>query len=280
MESYRISPYDKEIMQRIITEEATVTDIKKSLSLLIKLMQQHYQKDVILLIDEYDVPIAKASSHQYYPQMLEILKVMMSTALKDNPGLCFAVVTGCLQIAKESIFTGTNNFVSDTISDSRLNEYFGFVQKDVDQVLSDSRFEELADDMKEWYDGYHFGDVDVYCPWDVMNYLRDMQRNPKARPAATGRIPVIMRSSVLLLITLEVTLPRNWKRLLSGGYIIQRVDDNLTYDYLHSSEDNLWSMLYLTGYLTQARENDYNRSRCQKVCNGRKKRFTRKRLLW
>ena len=108
MESSWINSYDKEIMQRIITEEATVTDIKKSLALLIKLMQQHYQKNVILLIDEYDVPIAKASSHQYYPQMLEILKVMMSTALKDNPGLCFAVITGCLQIAKESIFTGTN----------------------------------------------------------------------------------------------------------------------------------------------------------------------------
>ena len=135
-------------MQRIITEEATVTDIKKSLSLLIKLMQQHYQKNVILLIDEYDVPIAKASSHQYYPQMLEILKVMMSTALKDNPGLCFAVVTGCLQIAKESIFTGTNNFVSDTISDSNLNEYFGFTQKDVDKILSEADVEEFGDEMK------------------------------------------------------------------------------------------------------------------------------------
>lgn len=120
-------------------------------------MQQHYQKNVILLIDEYDVPIAKASSHQYYPQMLEILKVMMSTALKDNPGLCFAVVTGCLQIAKESIFTGTNNFVSDTISDSNLNEYFGFTQKDVETILEDANITNQAQNIKKWYDGYQFG---------------------------------------------------------------------------------------------------------------------------
>ena len=256
MESSRISPYDKEIMQRIITEEATVTDIKKSLSLLIKLMQQHYQKNVILLIDEYDVPIAKASSHQYYPQMLEILKVMMSTALKDNPGLCFAVVTGCLQIAKESIFTGTNNLVSDTISDSNLNEYFGFTQKDVDKILSEADVEEFGDEMKKWYDGYHFGEVDVYCPWDVMNYIRDIQRNPKARPASYWKNTSdneIIRSFIDYAGS---NITKKMEALLSGGYIIQRIDENLTYDYLHSSEENLWSILYLTGYLTQARENE------------------------
>lgn len=257
MESSRISPYDKEIMQRIITEEATVTDIKKSLSLLIKLMQQHYQKNVILLIDEYDVPIAKASSHQYYPQMLEILKVMMSTALKDNPGLCFAVVTGCLQIAKESIFTGTNNLVSDTISDSNLNEYFGFTQKDVDKILSEADVEEFGDEMKKWYDGYHFGEVDVYCPWDVMNYIRDIQRNPKARPASYWKNTSdneIIRSFIDYAGS---SITKKLETLLSGGCIVQRIDENLTYDYLHSSEDNLWSILYLTGYLTRARNCDF-----------------------
>lgn len=252
MESSRISPYDKEIMQRIITEEATVTDIKKSLSLLIKLMQQHYQKNVILLIDEYDVPIAKASSHQYYPQMLEILKVMMSTALKDNPGLCFAVVTGCLQIAKESIFTGTNNFVSDTISDSNLNEYFGFTQKDVDKILSEADVEEFGDEMKKWYDGYHFGEVDVYCPWDVMNYLLELQRNPQASPVSYWKNTsdnAIIRSFIDYAGS---SITKKLETLMAGGSILQRVDENLTYDYLHSSEDNLWSLLYLTGYLTKA----------------------------
>lgn len=252
MESSRISPYDKEIMQRIITEEATVTDIKKSLSLLIKLMQQHYQKNVILLIDEYDVPIAKASSHQYYPQMLEILKVMMSTALKDNPGLCFAVVTGCLQIAKESIFTGTNNFVSDTISDSNLNEYFGFTQKDVDKILSEADVEEFGDEMKKWYDGYHFGEVDVYCPWDVMNYLLELQRNPQASPVSYWKNTsdnAIIRSFIDYAGS---SITKKLETLMAAGSIVQRVDENLTYDYLHSSEDNLWSLLYLTGYLTKA----------------------------
>ena len=256
MESSWINSYDKEIMQRIITEEATVTDIKKSLALLIKLMQQHYQKNVILLIDEYDVPIAKASSHQYYPQMLEILKVMMSTALKDNPGLCFAVITGCLQIAKESIFTGTNNFVSDTISDSNLNEYFGFTQKDVDKILMEADAGEYGAEMKKWYDGYHFGEADVYCPWDVMNYIRDIQRNPKARPASYWKNTSdneIIRSFIDYAGS---NITKKMETLLSGGYILQQVDENLTYDYLHSSEDNLWSILYLTGYLTQARKDE------------------------
>ena len=256
MESSWINSYDKEIMQRIITEEATVTDIKKSLALLIKLMQQHYQKNVILLIDEYDVPIAKASSHQYYPQMLEILKVMMSTALKDNPGLCFAVITGCLQIAKESIFTGTKNFVSDTISDSNLNEYFGFTQKDVDKILIEADAGEYGAEMKKWYDGYHFGEADVYCPWDVMNYIRDIQRNPKARPASYWKNTSdneIIRSFIDYAGS---NITKKMETLLSGGYILQQVDENLTYDYLHSSEDNLWSILYLTGYLTQERKDE------------------------
>ena len=158
--------------------------LKTSIVLLMRLMRNHYGKPVILLIDEYDVPIAKASAKGYYPEMLEVIKGLMSTALKDNDALRFAVITGCLRIAKESIFTGTNNFVSDTISSSHLNEYFGFTQADVDQILKDANCLEHAADIKNWYDGYHFGDLDVYCPWDVMNYLRDLQRNPKAKPAS------------------------------------------------------------------------------------------------
>ena len=237
-------------------QSASQQEMKIALLTLMQMMQTHYGKPVILLIDEYDVPIAKASANGYYPEMLEVIKSMMSTALKDNSALRFAVITGCLRIAKESIFTGTNNFVSDTISSSHLNEYFGFTQADVDQILQDADLTEHADAVKAWYDGYHFGDLDVYCPWDVMNYLRDLQRDPKAKPASYWKNTSdnsIIRSFIDYA---GRSISRKLETLLSGGYIIQKIEENLTYDYLHSSEENLWSILYLTGYLTQAREED------------------------
>ena len=255
LDSPRISGYHKEIMDRILRKTAPAEEIKASLLLLTKLMQTHYKKPVILLIDEYDVPIAKASAKGYYAEMLDVVKALMQ-ALKDNDALRFAVVTGCLRIAKESIFTGTNNFVSDTISSSHLNEYFGFTQADVDQILKDADCLEHAADIKNWYDGYHFGDLDVYCPWDVMNYLRDLQRNPKAKPASYWKNTSdnsIIRSFIDYS---GRSISRKLETLLSGGYIIQKIEENLTYDYLHSSEENLWSILYLTGYLTKAREED------------------------
>ena len=237
-------------------QTASLQEVKTSILILMQMMRDHYGKPVILLIDEYDVPIAKASAKGYYPEMLEVIKGLMSTALKDNDALRFAVITGCLRIAKESIFTGTNNFVSDTISSSHLNEYFGFTQADVDQILKDADCLEHAADIKNWYDGYHFGDLDVYCPWDVMNYLRDLQRNPKAKPASYWKNTSdnsIIRSFIDYA---GRSISRKLETLLSGGYILQRIEENLTYDYLHSSEENLWSILYLTGYLTQAREED------------------------
>ena len=170
LESEHVNSFDKKIFERIVGGEASEKEIKGSLLLLTGMMQAHYGKPVILLIDEYDVPVAKANSNGYYQEMQEIMQGLMQ-ALKDNPALRLAVITGCLKIAKESIFTGTNNFVSDTITDSRLNEYFGFVQGEVDQILKDADAQDHADDMKNWYDGYHFGDFDVYCPWDVMNYV-------------------------------------------------------------------------------------------------------------
>ena len=237
-------------------QTASLQEVKTSILILMQMMRDHYGKPVILLIDEYDVPIAKASAKGYYPEMLEVIKGLMSTALKDNDALRFAVITGCLRIAKESIFTGTNNFVSDTISSSHLNEYFGFTQADVDQILKDADCMEHAADIKNWYDGYHFGDLDVYCPWDVMNYLRDLQRNPKAKPASYWKNTSdnsIIRSFIDYA---GRSISRKLETLLSGGYILQRIEENLTYDYLHSSEENLWSILYLTGYLTQVREKD------------------------
>ena len=253
LESDKINPFDKEIITHIMSGDASVKEIKDSLALLTTTMQEYYGKPVILLIDEYDVPIAKASAKGYYAEMLDVVKGLMQ-ALKDNAALRFAVITGCLRIAKESIFTGTNNFVSDTISSSHLNEYFGFTQADVDKILCDADLTDHADAVKAWYDGYHFGDLDVYCPWDVMNYLRDLQRNPKAKPASYWKNTsdnAIIRSFIDYT---EAGITQKLETLLTGGYIVQQIEENLTYDYLHSSEENLWSILYSTGYLTQVRE--------------------------
>lgn len=255
LDSDRVNDYDKRTIKRIAEGEATVKDMKDSLVLLIGAMRQHYNKKVILLMDEYDVPIAKANSHGYCQEMLDVIKGIMQ-ALKDNSALQFAVITGCLKIAKESIFSGTNNFVSDTITDSRLNEYFGFTQEDMAYILRDLDAQEYADKIKNWYDGYHFGDFDVYCPWDVMNYLHDLQRNPQAEPCGYWKNTsdnAIIRS---FIDHAGSTITKKLETLLAGGYIVQRIDEDLTYDYLHSSEDNLWSVLYLTGYLTRVREEE------------------------
>ena len=256
LDSDKIDNTDKDIAKQLARGNASLKDTKGSLMLLTRMMQQHYGKPVILLIDEYDVPVAKANNNGYYNEMLDVMKGLMQ-ALKDNQALRFAVVTGCLKIAKESIFTGTNNFVSDTITNSRLSEYFGFVQSEVDQLLKDADLTEQAENIKKWYDGYHFGDFDVYCPWDVMNYMLELQRDPKAKPISYWKNTsdnAIIRSFIDYAGS---TITKKLETLMAGGCIVQRVDENLTYDYLHSSEDNLWSTLYLTGYLTKASEEDY-----------------------
>lgn len=247
---------EKDIFSRLRSQTASITDIKGSIVTIMNMMQSYYEKPVILLIDEYDVPIAKASNNGYYKEMLEVIKGMLSTALKDNSSLKFAVITGCLKIAKESIFTETNNFVSDTISSTRYNEYYGFTQQDVDKLLADAEIEEKADLIKEWYDGYNFGEFEVYCPWDVMNYLRDLQNDLNARPVSYWKNTsdnAIIRSFIDYT---GAAIRKKLEVLIAGGSICQKIEEDLTYDYLHSSEDNLWSILYLTGYLTKVGERD------------------------
>ena len=247
---------EKDIFSRLRSQTASITDIKGSIVTIMNMMQSYYEKPVILLIDEYDVPIAKASNNGYYKEMLEVIKGMLSTALKDNSSLKFAVITGCLKIAKESIFTGTNNFVSDTISSTRYNEYYGFTQQDVDKLLADAEIEEKAELIKEWYDGYNFGEFEVYCPWDVMNYLRDLQNDLNARPVSYWKNTsdnAIIRSFIDYT---GAAIRKKLEVLIAGGSICQKIEEDLTYDYLHSSEDNLWSILYLTGYLTKVGERD------------------------
>ena len=254
LECSDIDEDDKTIFRAVKSGTANKTQISQALSTLTRLLQIYYQKQVVLLLDEYDVPIAKASDKGYYQEMLDIMKVLLSTVLKDNESLRFAFITGCLKIAKESVFTGTNNLVTDSITSSRLDEYFGFTQKDIDKLLKDAKATKKTEIMKDWYDGYRFGEADVYCPWDVMNYMRELLQNPNAKPESYWKNTsdnAIIRSFIDYAGS---SITKKLEALLEGDYIVQRVDESLTYDYLHSSEENLWSILYLTGYLTKVRE--------------------------
>lgn len=253
LDSKKATEFQKTSFKNLLSGNASVKEVKSSIYLLMNMMNDYYNEPVILLIDEYDVPVAKTNNNGYYNEMLDVMKSLMQT-VKDNKTLKFAIITGCLRIAKESIFTGMNNFVSDTIVSSRLNEYFGFTQKEVNKILSDADAITYADIIKEWYDGYHFGNYDIYCPWDVMNYILDLQYNPKAKPQSYWKNTsdnAIIRSFIDYSGS---NITRKLEVLMSGGHIFQHIDEYLTYDYLHSDEDNIWSILYLTGYLTQVKE--------------------------
>ena len=271
LDSKAVSENDKQTFRQladVVNGRPDDMMLKTSLVLLMRMMQAYYGKSVILLLDEYDVPMAKASAHGYYDQMLEIIRAIMSTALKDNSYLQFAVITGCLKISKESIFTGTNNFISDTITDSRLNEYFGFTQKDVEQILADTGHQEKSELVQAWYDGYHFGRFDIYCPWDVLNYIYRLQYDPDARPQSFWKNTsdnAIIRSFIDMKGN---SISEKLEILMAGGYIRERIVEDMTYDYLHSSEENFWSILYLAGYLTRMREADLPRAEWDSLQDG------------
>lgn len=249
LENPEMMVYDREIFDRIAGKKASGEEIKNSLLFLTRLLGQYYGKTVILLIDEYDVPLAKASDKGYYEEMLYVIRGILQ-ALKDNSFLHLAVVTGCLRIAKESIFTGTNNFITDTISDNRLDEFFGFTQEEVDRILTDTQNTSHSQEIKNWYDGYRFGSIDVYSPWDVMNHINALCLDPQAMPRSYWRNTsdnAIIRS---FIDQAENDTIKQFEILLSGDKISQKIEEDLTYDYLHASAENLWSILYLTGYLT------------------------------
>lgn len=249
LENPEMMVYDREIFDRIAGKKASGEEIKNSLLFLTRLLGQYYGKTVILLIDEYDVPLAKASDKGYYEEMLYVIRGILQ-ALKDNSFLHLAVVTGCLRIAKESIFTGTNNFITDTISDNRLDEFFGFTQEEVDRILADTQNTSHSQEIKNWYDGYRFGSIDVYSPWDVMNHINALCLDPQALPRSYWRNTsdnAIIRS---FIDQAENDTIKQFEILLSGDKISQKIEEDLTYDYLHASAESLWSILYLTGYLT------------------------------
>lgn len=256
LQSNRVNANDQSAFLRLSAGNARKKELQTSIALLIRMLYAHYGKPVILLLDEYDVPIAKASGNNglktdYYDQMMEVLYPLISTAIKDNEYLKFAVITGCLKIAKESIFTGTNNFVSDTITDTQLNEFFGFTQEEVNQLLADTGLCSHALEIKEWYDGYYFGNVNVYCPWDVMNHVKNLTLNPVKKPVSYWKNS---SDNTIIRSFIDHTGPavtKKFETLMAGKWITEKIEDNLTYRDLYSSESNLWSVLYLTGYLTQ-----------------------------
>ena len=257
LESDKLSQVDKALFSELLTRNMEEDTITSSLQELTELLEVHYEQQVVVLIDEYDVPMAKAHENGYYDEMVLLLRNMFGNVLKTNSSLAFAVLTGCLRIAKESIFTGLNNFKVYSITNTEFDETFGFTDEEVKTMLHDYEMDDRYDEVKEWYDGYRFGKADVYCPWDVMNYLLELQHNPDAAPVSYWRNTsdnAIIRSFIDYAGS---TITNKLETLMAGGCIVQRVDENLTYDYLHSSEDNLWSTLYLTGYLTKAREEDY-----------------------
>ena len=221
------------------------------------MLQAVYGRRVILLIDEYDVPLAVASEKStsengYYAAMLDVIRGLMSTALKDNEFLEFSVITGCMRLAKESIFTGTNNFASCSVLDEDFSDSFGFTQEEVADLLAAAGRSDCAESIREWYDGYVFGHSHVYCPWDVMNYVSALKKRPDARPKNYWKNT--SHNGVLLTFVsrTDFSVRGKFETLLNGGSIFQAVTDELTYDILHSSEDNLWSVLLMTGYVTKA----------------------------
>jgi len=243
---------DKEVFRHLKARQGNDTETKDALYTLMRMMKMHYARPVILLIDEYDVPLAKASEANYYLQMLDVLRSLLGKVFKTNPFLKFAVITGCLRIAKESIFTGTNNFVSYGIGSGHFQKYFGFTEEEVQMLLADIGFPDHISEIKSWYDGYLFGKNEIYCPWDVLNYVSRLQDDPDAKPANYWRNTShnsIIRS---FIDRTDLAVNDKFEILLAGECIWEPVSEDLTYDVLYSSETNLWSILYLTGYLTRA----------------------------
>lgn len=222
-----------------------------SLQTLSELLYKHFNQKTVILIDEYDVPLDKAFQHGYYREMVALIRAMFGRALKTNEALAFAVLTGCLRVSKESIFTGLNNFKILSITDSRFDEQFGFTDEEVQKILTDYHLEARFSETKEWYDGYRFGNVDVYCPWDVINHIDRIKDDPNARPEAywinTSGNDLVKR----FVDKANRTTRNEIEQLIAGNAIEKMLRLDLTYDEIDNSIENLWSVLFTTGYLTQ-----------------------------
>lgn len=256
LDSINLNTEDKDIYRALIAlqngrysmDDSTLASSLKTLS---ELLHRHYGQKVIILIDEYDVPLDKAFKYGYYREMVSLIRGMFGDALKTNDNLQFAALTGCLRVSKESIFTGLNNFKVFSTVDARYDETFGFTDQEVYNILSEYDLQEHLEEAKEWYDGYHFGNADIYCPWDVINYADDLIGNPNAKPQAywinSSGNDLVKR----FIDRADTTTKEEIEQLIAGEAVEKRIRLDLTYDEIDNSIENIWSVLFTTGYLTQ-----------------------------
>ena len=252
-----LSEHDKEAYKKLLDSNMSEAVFCSGLRRLSELLAKHYGTKVILLIDEYDVPLTKAFANGYYDQMVFLIRNLLEQALKTNSSLKLAVLTGCMRISKESIFTGLNNFTTFTIADVDFDEYFGFTDQEVRDLLTYYECADKYESIKEWYDGYRFGNVDVYCPWDVVSYLRSLRTNREAIPqnywintSSNAEVKEFIRQSK------NLTTKREIERLMAGESITKTIHPELTYKEMYESIENIWSVLFATGYLTQSGQVD------------------------
>ncbi|MDO4444625.1 MAG: AAA family ATPase [Bacillota bacterium] len=258
--SEKLDNHEKEDYRALLDKEMDEATLFLSLKTLSELLEKHYGEKVIVLIDEYDVPLAKAFENGYYDQMVFLIRNLLEQVLKTNNSLKFAVMTGCMRISKESIFTGLNNFTTFTITDVDFDEYFGFTDREVRELLKYYACTDKYESIKEWYDGYRFGNVEVYCPWDVVSYLRSLRNDKDAIPqnywvntSSNAEVKEFLRHSK------NMTTKREIEHLMEGETITKTIRPELTYKEMYQSVENIWSVLFTTGYLTQAGQVDARR---------------------
>lgn len=260
LDSDRLTSYDKEAFAELLQEHMTEGTLCSSLKILSELLEKHHDRQVILLIDEYDVPLAKAFERGYYDRMVLFLRNMFEHALKTNDSLKFSVLTGCMRISKESIFTGLNNLKVLSIAEVQFDEAFGFTDQEVREMLEYYGLSEHYEEIREWYDGYQFGNVEVYCPWDVINYCDALRADQDAQPknywSNTSSNEAVRR---FIQESDKAAVRREIERLVAGEVITKEIHQELTYKDMYASLENLWSVLFTTGYLTQRGKPEGNR---------------------
>ena len=253
LESDKVADSDKRILQEFLDSKSSRSELEAFLSTLCSALHAHWGRPAIILIDEYDVPLAKAQEKGYYPEMIDFVRNIMGQGLKTNDFLKFGILTGCLRISKESIFTGLNNFSCFDISEFDFDDKFGFTTQEVDDLLAVAGCPEKKDAIKEWYDGYRFGDnKEIYCPWDILQYLKTLKKNSNAMPQAYWENTSGNTAIRSLIERTGLNVRDKIEKLLDGGHVTSTIITTITYDTLYASEASLWTLLYLSGYLTKA----------------------------
>lgn len=279
--SDKLSTIDKHPFEQLFENNCDKMVMVRALQIMSELLEKHYEQKVILLIDEYDVPLNKAYQNGYYKQMVGLIRAMLGAVLKTNDSLFFAVLTGCMRVSKESIFTGLNNMMVNSISDTDFDEYFGFTDQEVSDMLSYYGLEQFHGKIRDWYDGYRFGEQDVYCPWDVLKYCKALCKSTSAKPksywinsSGNDIIRQLIEKSDTRVMRQEIGY------LIEGGEVTKVLNENLTYNEIDEDIDNIWSLLYMTGYLTATEYLDENQYRLRIPNYEVKQIYTQQVLKW